>query len=155
LGQNPGRPAYPRPAGLAPVQTLPRLRSRGIDMNSSISELRIGRRFDRKACTRIKGPTIQRKAMSKSAIHTVEQSQASTSNVGATEGRDGPEEGRPASPRPTSLQLPAFGPRNEHRPQEAIRDVHAKAVARWPHPQAGRPSRPHFAASDIPASRGS
>jgi len=135
LGQNPGRPAYPRPAGLAPLQTLPRLRSRGIVMNSSVSEPRIGCWFDRmdqKACTRIKGPTIQRKDLSKSAIHLPGRSQASTSNVGATEGREEPEGGRPASPRPAGLVLSAFGQRKLHRLQEAIRDVHAKAVARWP-----------------------
>jgi len=101
LGQNLGRPAYPRSAGLAPLQTQPRLRSRGIVMNSSVSEPRIGRRFDRmdrKACTRIKGPTIQRKDLSKSAIHLPGRSQAPTSNVGATEGREEPEGGRPAWP---------------------------------------------------------
>jgi len=125
----------PRPTGLAPLQTLPRLRSRGIVMNSSVSEPRIGRRFDRmdqKACTRIKGPTIQRKDLSKSAIHLPGRSQASTSNVGATEGREEPEGGRPASPRPAGLDLSAFGQRKLHQLQEAIRDVHAKAVARWP-----------------------
>ena len=108
MGQNPGQPPYPRPSGLAPLQTLPRLRSRGIVMNSSVSEPRIGRRFDRmdrKACTRIKGPTIQRKDLSKSAIHLPGRSQASTSNVGVTEGREEPEGGRPASPRLTGLPL--------------------------------------------------
>ena len=135
MGQNPGRPAYPRPAGLAPLQTLPRLRSRGIVMNSSVSEPRIGRRFDRmdrKACTRIKGPTIQRKDLSKSAIHLPGRSQAPTSNVGATKGREEPEGGQPASTRPAGLDLSAFGQRKLYRLQEAIRDVHAKAAARWP-----------------------
>ena len=135
MGQNPGRPAYPRPAGLAPLQTLPHLQSWGIVMNSSVSEPRIGRRFDRmdrKACTRIKGPTIQRKDMSKSVIHLPGRSQASTSNVGATEGREKPKGGPPASPRPVGLGLSAFGQRKLHRFQEAIRDVHAKAVATWP-----------------------
>ena len=89
----------PRPTGLALLQTLPHLQSRGIVMNSSVSEPRIGRRFDRmdrKACTRIKEPTIQRKAMSKSAIHLPGRSEASTCNVGATEGRGEPEGGWPA-----------------------------------------------------------
>ena len=63
-------------------------------MNSSISEPRFGRRFDRKACTRIKGHTIQRKDLSKSAIHLPGRSQASTCNIGATEGRGEPEGGR-------------------------------------------------------------
>ena len=135
LGKNPSRPACPRLAGLAAPHTLPHLQSRGIVMNSSVSEPRIGRRFDRmdrKACTRIKGPTIQRKDLSKSAIHLTGRSQASTSNVVATEGREEPEGGQPASPRPAGLDLSAFGQRKLHRLQEAIRDVHAKAVARWP-----------------------
>ena len=34
--------------------------------------------------------------------------------------------------RPAGLDLSAFGQRKLHRLQEAIRDVHAKAVARWP-----------------------
>ena len=123
----------PRPTGLAPLQTLPRLRSRGIVMNSSVSEPRIGRRFDRmdrKSCTRIKCPTIQRKDLSKSAIHLPGRSQASTSNVGATEGREEPDGGQPASPRPVGLDLSAFGQCKLHQLQEAIRDVHTKAVAR-------------------------
>ena len=103
IGQDPRptglRPAYPRPAGLAPPRTLPCLRSRSNVTRSSVSELRIGRRFDRmdrKACTRIKGPTTQCKDMSKSAIHFPGRSQASTRNVGATEGRGEPEGGWPA-----------------------------------------------------------
>ena len=106
MGQNPGRPAYPRPAGLAPLQTLPHLQSWGIVMNSSVSVPRIGCRFDRmdrKACTRIKGPTIQCKDMSMSSIHLHGRSQASTRNVGAMEGRGEPEGGRPASTRLTGL----------------------------------------------------
>ena len=62
VGKIPGRLAYPRPAGLAPPHTVPHLQSRGNVMYSSASELWIGCRFnrmDRKACTRIKGPTIQ------------------------------------------------------------------------------------------------
>ena len=101
MGRNPGRLTSPRPAGLAPPRTLPRLRSRSNITSSSASEPRIGCRFDRmdrKACTRIKGPTIQRKPMSKSAIHLPGRSQASTCNVGATEGREEPEGGRPAWP---------------------------------------------------------
>ena len=135
LGQNPGRPAYPRPAGLAPPHTRPRLRSRGNVTSSSAFEPRIGCRFDRmdrNAYTRIKGPTTQCKDMSKSAIHLPGRSQASTSNVGATEGREEPEGGRPASPRPAGLDLSAFGQHKLHRLQEAIRNVHAKAAARWP-----------------------
>ena len=118
----------------APLQTLPCLRSRGNVMHSNVSELRIVRRFDRmdrKACTRIKGPTIQRKDMSKSAIHLPGRSQAYNCNVSATEGRGEPEGGRPASPRPAGLALSAFGQHKLHRLREAIRDVHAKAVARW------------------------
>ena len=102
----PGRPAYPRSASLAPRHTLPRLRSRSKVTSSSAFESRIGRRFDRmdrKACTRIKGTTIQRKAMSESAIHLPGRSQASTCNVSAMEGRGEPEGGWPASPRPAGL----------------------------------------------------
>ena len=106
LGQNPGRPACPRPVGLAPPHTLPRLQSRGDVMYSSVSEPRIECRFDRmdrKACTRIKGPTIQCKDMSKSAIHLPGRSQAYDCNIGATEGRKEPEGGRLVSPRPAGL----------------------------------------------------
>ena len=106
LGKNPGRSASPRPAGLAPPQTQPRLRSRGNVMHSNVSEPRIGCRFDRmnrKACTRIKGPTIQCKDMSKSAIHLPGRSQAYDCNVGATKGREEPEGGWPASPRLAGL----------------------------------------------------
>ena len=57
---------------------------------------------------------------------------------------------------PAGLALSALELRNEHRLQEVIIDVHAKAVATWPHPQADRPrggrpdpprsiSRPGFA----------
>ena len=122
LGKNRGRPASPRPAGLAPPHTMPCLRSRSNVTCPKTSETRIGCRFDRmdrKACTRIR-PTTQCKDTSKSAIYSPGRSQASTRNVGATEGRGEPEEGRPASPRPAGLQLPAFRPRNEHRPQEVL-----------------------------------
>ena len=94
-----GRPASPRPAGLAPLQTLSRLRSRGNVTSSSAYEPRIGCRFDRmsrKVYTRIKGPTTQCKVMSMSSIHLPGRSQASTCNVSATEGREEPEGGRPA-----------------------------------------------------------
>ena len=100
FGQN------PRPTGLAPPHTEPQLRSRGNAMHSSAFESWIGCRFnriDRKACIRIKGPTIQCKDMSKSAIHLPGRSQAYTCNVGATEGRGEPEGGWPASPRPAGL----------------------------------------------------
>ena len=106
LGTNPGRPASPRPAGLAPPHTVPRLRSRGNVMHSIASESWSGcqfNRMDRKACTRIKGPTIQCKDTSKSAIHFPGRSQASTYNVGAMEDRGEPVGGRPASPRPARL----------------------------------------------------
>ena len=103
MGENPGRPAYPRPAGLAPLHTESRLRSRGNVRHPNVSEPRIGCRFDRmdqKACTRIKGPTIQCKDMSMLAIHLPGRSQAYICNVGAMEGRGEPEGGWPASPRP-------------------------------------------------------
>ena len=106
LGKNPGRPASPRPAGLAPPHTVPRLQSYCKVIHSSASESWIGCRFnrmDRKACTRIKGPTIQCKDMSKSAIHLPGRSQVYNCNFGAMEGRGEPEGGWPASPRPASL----------------------------------------------------
>jgi hypothetical protein len=56
-----GKTRQTRPAGLAPLQTFPRLWSRGNVMQLNVSEPRIGCQFDRmdwKACTRIKGPTI-------------------------------------------------------------------------------------------------
>jgi hypothetical protein len=99
LGKIPGRPTSPRPAGLAPPHTVPHLQSRGNVTRSSTSESRIGCWFnhmDRKACTRIKGPTIQCKDMSKSAIHLLGRSRVYTCNVGATEGRGESEGGRPA-----------------------------------------------------------
>ena len=50
-----------------------------------------------------------------------------------------PERGRPASLRPAGMALPTYELHKLHRLQEKITYVHAKAVARWPHPQAGRP----------------
>jgi hypothetical protein len=147
LGQNQGRPAYPRPASLAPLQTLPRLRSRGIVMNSSVSKPRIGCRFDRmdrKACTRIKGPTIQRKDLSKSAIHLPGRSQASTSNVGAIEGREEPEGGRPA----WTCLLSGNASYTDSRRQSGT-----STQRRWPDGQNPRPAglgeagRPHSVAT--------
>jgi hypothetical protein len=113
LGENPGRPAYPRPDSLAPLHTKPPLRSRGNVMHSSVSEPRIGCGFDRmnrKACTRIKGPNTHCKVMSMSSIHLPGRSQASTCNVGATEGREEPEGGRPASPRLAGLAHASVAP---------------------------------------------
>ena len=106
LGKIPGQAASPRPAGLAPLHTVPRLRARGNVIHSSASESWIGCRFnrmDRKACTSIKGPTIQCKDMSKSAIHLPGIPQVYDCNVGATKGREEPEGGWPASPRPAGL----------------------------------------------------
>ena len=149
MGQNPGRPAYPRPAGLAPLHIEPRLRSRGNVMHPNASKPRIERRFvrmDRKACTRIKGPTIQCKDMSKSAI---QHPGVITSVESQRWWNGGPAQARE---RLAGLALSAFELRKLHRLQENISDVHAKAVARWPHPQAGRR---HSAPSQAPASRGS
>ena len=101
--------------------------------------LGVGQLNGPKGCTRIKGPTIQCQDMSKSAIHLPGRSLAYTCNVGATEGPGEPEGGWPASPRPAGLALAVFQLRKLHRLQEAIRDVRAKAVARWPHLQASRP----------------
>ena len=129
MGKIPGRPAYPRPAGLASPHTLPHLLSRSNVTSPSASEPRIECRFDRmdrKACTRIKGPTTQCKDISKSAIHLPGRSQASTCNVGATEGRGEPEGGRPTSPRLAGLahaaveatQLPPTPGGNQGRPRK-------------------------------------
>ena len=100
MGRNPGRPTSPRPAGRAPLHTMSCLRSRGNVTHSSASESWIGCRVDRvdqKACTRIKGPTTQCKLVSKSPIHLPGRSQAYKCNIGATEGREEPEGGRPRS----------------------------------------------------------
>ena len=105
LGKNPGRPASPRLASLAPLHTASCLRFRGNVTHSNASEKRIGCQFDRvdrKAYTKIKGPTTQCKDMSKSAIHLPGRSQAYECNVGAMEGREEPDGGRPA------LHVPAY-----------------------------------------------
>jgi len=101
--------------------------------------------MDRKACTKNNGPTTQYQLGSTTAIHhhgkitSVQRERRRNRGL------------RWARGRPAGLQLPPFRPRYEHRPQEAIRDVRAKAVARWPHPQVGRP---HLVASRALASRG-
>ena len=72
MGTNPGRPAYPRPAGLAPLRSVPRLQSRGKVTHPQCSESWIGRQFDRmdrKALTWIKGPTRQCQIKHKSVKH--------------------------------------------------------------------------------------
>ena len=88
--------------------------------------------WTKRLAQRSKAPPFSAKDLSKSAIHLLGRSQASTSNVGAIEGREEPEGGRSASPRPAGLDLSTFGQHKLHQLQEAIRDVHAKAVARWP-----------------------
>ena len=113
-------------------------------------------RWIERAAQRTKGPQLSTNLGPGQRSTIVARSQERRGNVGTTEGRVGPEGGRPASPRPAGLQLSAFGPHNKYRPKEAIRDVCAKAVARWPHPQAGlgEAGRPHLVASRAPASRG-
>ena len=145
MGQNPGRPAYPRPAGLAPPHTLPRLQSRGDVMYSSVSEPRIECRFDRmdrKACTRIKGPTTQCKGMSMSSIQLPGRSQASTRNDGATEGRGEPEGGRPASPRPAGLARERVDVKQLSTASRSKSEPLSKS--RWP--RLGEAGRPHLEA---------
>ena len=51
----------------------------------------------------IKGPTSQLKPKSKSVIHLPGPITSVECNVGATEGRDVPERGRPATLRPVGL----------------------------------------------------
>ena len=126
---------------------------RKVVYKSSSPESRIGSRFDRmdrKACTKNKGPTTQYQLGSRAAIHhcvKITRTQRERRHNGGPSWARG---------RPAGLQLSAFGPHNKYRPKEAIRDVCAKAVARWPHPQAGlgEAGRPHLAASRAPASRG-
>ena len=143
----------PRPTGLTPLHTMPRLRSRGDVMYSSVSEPRIGCRFDRmdrKACTRIKGPTIQRKDPSKSGIHLPGRSQASTRNVDATEVREEPEGGRPAR----TCLLSGNASYTDSRRQSGT-----STQRRWPDGQNPRPAglgeagRPHSVATQALASR--
>ena len=161
MGKNPGRPASHRPAGLAHLHTVPRLRSRGNVTCSNASESRIGCRFDqvdRKACTRIKGPTTQCKVVSKSSIHLPGRSQAYKCNVGATEGREEPEGGRPASPRQASLARARV-----HLKQLSTtfrRKSEPLSKGRWPRGHIprraglGEAGRPHLAATQALASRG-
>ena len=59
-----------------------------------------------------------------------------------------------ARERPGSLALSAFKLRKLHRLQEKITDVHTKAVARWPHPQAAWPRRGRLAPLCSPSSLG-
>ena len=87
----------------------------------------------------IKGPTIQCRDMSKSAIHLPGRSQAYTCNVGATEGRGELEGGRPASPSPagqarasvaTMQLLPTLG-EDLKRPGEGGVHVSRPAGPTW------------------------
>ena len=80
-----------------------------------------------------KDPQFSAKTCPSQRSNTLEESQASSNNVGGTEGQHEPERGRPASLRPAGLALFAFELRKLHRLQEEITNVHAKVVARWPH----------------------
>jgi len=89
---------------------------------------------------------------------SLEQSQASTYDVGATEGRGAPEGGRPAYPRAAGLvtvcvktkQLSPTPGMNQERPGEG-----GGQTATILGPGLGGAGRPHLAAAHFQASRGS
>jgi len=99
LGANPGRPASPRPAGLAPPRTWSRLRTSGNVTHSWGSESRVGSWFNwihRKASTSIQRFTRQPKVTSISRTHFPGKCIRAEQSLGKVRGRDGPEGGRPA-----------------------------------------------------------
>ena len=159
LGQNPGRPAYPRPAGLAPLQTLPRLRSRGIVMNSSVSVPKIGRRliewterlaqgskappFSAKTCPSQQSTSLEdhKRPLATSVQQRAERSQREA---------DWPPLGRPA----WTCLLSSNASYTDSRKQSGT-----STQRRWPDGQNPRPAglgeagRPHSAATQALASR--
>ena len=105
-GKNPGRPASPRPAGLAPPKTQSRLRTGGNVTHSRVSESRVGPWFNwkhRKASTSIQRSIKQPKSTSISRTNFPGECPRIEQSLGQVRGRDGLEGGWPASSRPAGL----------------------------------------------------
>ena len=105
--------------------------------------------MNRKACTKDKRATTQYQLRSRAVIHHQGKSPERRRYVGATEGRLGPEGGRPA------YNLKRSG---NAMTTDLLKQSRASVQRRWPdgrNPRlAGRGGRPHSAASRVPASRG-
>ena len=139
----PGRPAYPRPAGLAPQHTMPRNFSRVImSKNPSQSNL-VSSKFtnkDRKAWAMEGWVHFQ----CPNAVSRPKPPWARMCNRWLMRQWNGGPRG--AKPRPAGLRE-AVRPNNHvlwtqsssTDFQETIQAVHKKSVARWWDPQAGRP----------------
>ena len=154
LGKNLGRPASPRPAGLASLKTRPRLQTSGNVTCSRGSELRVRPWFDwmdQKACTKNKRATTQYQLRSRAVIHHRGKSPECRGNVSTTEGRVGPEGGRPA------YNLKCSG---NTTTTDLLKQSRTSVKRRWldgrnPWPAGlGEAGRPHFAMSHALASHG-
>ena len=161
-GKNPGRPASPRPAGLAPPKTQSRLLSSGNVTHSRGSKSRVGHWFKwihRKASTSSQRTARQPKIKRTSATHFPGDCTKAVQSPGKTRGRNGPEGGRPTSPRPDGLATAAIGQtqlstdsRERSEPLSERRRPRGgthRLASLW---EAGRS---HFAASQALVSRGS
>ena len=162
MGTNPGRPTYPRPAGLAPLRSVPRLQSRGKVTHPQCSESWIGRQFDRmdrKALTWIKGPTRQCQIKHKTVKHlpgTITSVHVRRRCNGGPRGARGRPAGLPQAGRPSNCL---------HQDQATVTNPRIESGAsrrrRWPNRHDPRPAslggagRPHLAAAHLQASRGS
>ena len=110
--------------------------------------------MDRKALALIQRPTRQPKIKRESVIHFSGESTNVECDVGATEGRDGREGGRPASPRPTGLAHARVD--QKQPPTASRRRSEPLSKSRWPHGRTPRPAGlgeagwPHMEASVIP-----
>ena len=154
MGQNPGRPAYPRPAGLAPPHTRPRLRCRGDIMQPNESEPRIRCRFDRvdrKALPWIKGPTKQCQIK----LKTVEHLPRTITSVRVRHRCNGGLKG--ARGRPAGLPQAGWPSNCPRQVQATVTDPRKRSEMstqrRWPDGEDPRPAGlggagwPHLAAS--------
>ena len=130
MGKIPGRPASPRPAGLAPPQARPRLRTSDNVTQSRGSKSRVRPWLHwkhRKASTSIQRFTRQPKITKIAGTYFPGDYPRAEQSLSQVRGRDGPEEGGWPSncncqSKPTTNRL-----------QERIRDIVRKAVDTWRH----------------------
>ena len=143
MGKIPGRAASPRPTGLAPPQTFPRLRTSGNVTHSRCSKSRIRPWFHwkhRKASTSIQRST-RRPKFTKYSENPLPWRLHKTSAEPRPSQRPRWAKGRPAGlPQAGRLNNCNTGTKpTANRLQEVIRAVVRKAAATWRHPQAGMP----------------
>ena len=102
MGKIPGRPASPRPAGLAPPKTHPRLRTSDNVTQSRGSKSRVRPWINwkqRKASTSIQRFTRQPKITKIAETHFPGDYPRAEQGIGQVRGRYGPEGGQPTSPK--------------------------------------------------------